>query len=197
MPRNPAATRQRLLDAAFAEFAAHGLAGARVERIVEAAGVNKRMLYHYFGNKEGLFRHVLRLSLDEMAAVQEELPPALGDILAYWSEALVDDSQWFRLLHWQALETEPGDIDDLDARHATWLPAVEQIRKRQAAGEVDPELDPAQLLLSCLAIVFFPIAFPQLTRMITGHDPASPGFRTRRVDFLRQLAKTLTPNVAE
>lgn len=197
MRRDPAATRQRLLDAAFAEFAAHGLAGARVERIVAAAGVNKRMLYHYFGNKEGLFRHLLRLSLNEMAAVQDDLPPALGDILAYWSEALVDDSRWFRLLHWQALETEPGDIDDFEARHRAWQPAVDQLRQRQAAGEVDPRLDPQQLLMACLAIVFFPIAFPQLTRMITGEDPASPGFRERRVEFLRRLATTLRPVVAE
>lgn len=197
MPRDPAATRQRLVDAAFAEFATHGLAGARVERIVATAGVNKRMLYHYFGNKEGLFRHLLRLSLDEMAAVQEDLPPALGDILAYWSEALVEDSAWFRLLHWQALETGASDIDDPGGRHAAWQPAIDQIRRRQAAGEVDSALDPGQLLVSCLAIVFFPIAFPQLTHMVTGEDPASPGFRERRVGFLRELASTLRPKVAE
>jgi AcrR family transcriptional regulator len=47
--------RARLLDAAFEEFAQHGLAGARVDRIAEAAQANKGLIYVYYGNKEQLF----------------------------------------------------------------------------------------------------------------------------------------------
>src|SRR5688500_2547462 len=54
-----AATRQRILDAALAEFAAKGLAGARVDEIAARAGANKRMLYAHFGNKEDLWLTVL------------------------------------------------------------------------------------------------------------------------------------------
>ncbi|MFZ1908100.1 MAG: helix-turn-helix domain-containing protein, partial [Burkholderiales bacterium] len=43
--------RQRILEAATADFARHGLAGARVDRIAARAGANKRMLYYYFGSK--------------------------------------------------------------------------------------------------------------------------------------------------
>src|SRR5437762_3058399 len=50
-----AATYQRILDVATREFAQHGIAGARVERIVAAARTNKAQLYAYFGNKEKLF----------------------------------------------------------------------------------------------------------------------------------------------
>jgi TetR/AcrR family transcriptional regulator len=50
-----AETRTRILDAALREFAAHGLAGARTERIAEAAGVNKALLYYYFAGKEQLY----------------------------------------------------------------------------------------------------------------------------------------------
>ena len=50
-----AETRARILDAALHEFAAHGLAGARTERIAEAAGVNKALLYYYFAGKEQLY----------------------------------------------------------------------------------------------------------------------------------------------
>src|SRR5689334_17921126 len=53
--RDPEQTRQRILDAAKAEFARVGLGGARVDRIAQEAGANKRMLYYYFGNKEDLF----------------------------------------------------------------------------------------------------------------------------------------------
>ena len=50
-----AETRTRILDAAVREFAAHGLAGARTERIAEAAGVNKALLYYYFTGKEQMY----------------------------------------------------------------------------------------------------------------------------------------------
>ncbi len=52
-------TEERLLKAAAREFSAHGLAGARVDRIAAAAGVNKAMLYYHFGSKEKLYREVI------------------------------------------------------------------------------------------------------------------------------------------
>src|SRR3954470_9755416 len=55
MPGDAQATRRRLLDAAFAEFAQHGIAGARVDRIAAAAKSNKAQIYHYFGSKDDLF----------------------------------------------------------------------------------------------------------------------------------------------
>src|ERR1700757_4793276 len=71
-PQNPGAgggeaegqtdARERILDAALSEFAAHGLAGARTERIAGAAGVNKALLYYYFESKEKLYLAALELS---------------------------------------------------------------------------------------------------------------------------------------
>lgn len=62
--RNPAPppaedSRQRILKAAIEEFTARGLDGARVDRIAEAAGVNKALLYYYFSSKENLFSEVI------------------------------------------------------------------------------------------------------------------------------------------
>ena len=57
--RDPDASRQRILVAATEVFAAQGLDGARVDEIADRAGINKRMLYHYFGNKDDLFGAVL------------------------------------------------------------------------------------------------------------------------------------------
>jgi AcrR family transcriptional regulator len=53
--RDPERTRQSILASATAEFARYGLGGARVDRIAARARANKRMLYYYFGDKEGLF----------------------------------------------------------------------------------------------------------------------------------------------
>jgi len=57
--RNPDKTRERILQAALHDFAAHGYSGARVERIRQRARTNARMIYHYFGDKSRLYVAVL------------------------------------------------------------------------------------------------------------------------------------------
>jgi AcrR family transcriptional regulator len=57
--RDPERTSAAILAAAVKEFTDKGYSGARVDAIAERAGINKRMLYHYFGNKEGLYLTVL------------------------------------------------------------------------------------------------------------------------------------------
>src|SRR5437879_9196132 len=82
--RDPQRTRDRILSAALDEFSAEGFAGARVARIARRARINKRMRYHYFGNKEGLFREILDRKLRERAGWVTEAPTDLGASLAAW-----------------------------------------------------------------------------------------------------------------
>ncbi len=63
-------TRDRLLDAAIEEFCSYGPKGASTARIVEAAGCNIRMLYHYFGNKDGLYRAALLKVYNDLRAAE-------------------------------------------------------------------------------------------------------------------------------
>ncbi len=71
--RDPEAARQRILQAALAEFSDKGLGGARVDVIAQRAGANKRMLYHYFGNKDDLFLAVLELAYGEIREAEQAL----------------------------------------------------------------------------------------------------------------------------
>src|SRR5947207_3655114 len=89
--RDPARTRERILAAAFQEFAAQGFAGARVDRIADRAGINKRMLYHYFGDKEGLFREVLRRKIAERQAWGVATPDDPRESLPYWFDLACKD----------------------------------------------------------------------------------------------------------
>src|SRR3984885_4285116 len=57
--KDPERTRANIIEVASAEFAERGLSGARVDRIAERTQTSKRMLYYYFGDKEGLYRAVL------------------------------------------------------------------------------------------------------------------------------------------
>lgn len=71
--RDPERTRSAILAAATAEFARHGLGGARVDRIAARSGANKRMLYYYYGDKEGLFLAVLEEAYADIRNAESEL----------------------------------------------------------------------------------------------------------------------------
>jgi TetR/AcrR family transcriptional regulator len=71
--RDSQATRARILSAATKEFAAHGFSGARVERIVEDARCNMRMIYHHFGSKEALYIAVLEVVYEELRTQERDL----------------------------------------------------------------------------------------------------------------------------
>ena len=107
MAYDSAATRARLLDAAYAEFLERGLAGARVDRIAAAAAANKQAIYAYFGSKDGLFDAVL----DSRLRVLSELVPFTPADLPRYAGALFDqliaDPGLLRLTQWKALE-RPG-----------------------------------------------------------------------------------------
>jgi AcrR family transcriptional regulator len=195
--RNPERSRERILAAAFHEFAAKGFAGARVDTIAGRAGINKRMLYHYFGDKEELFREVLRRKMAERQAWMTTTPDDPVESLPYWFELACKDPEWIRLLEWEALQfAEERLIDEAKRREAT-VRAVDRIRQRQTLGHLSPELTAPHTLLAMIALTWFPLAFPQLTRLITGQPVSSERFLNEQRDFLRQFAVAFRARKAE
>ncbi|MEU8983140.1 TetR family transcriptional regulator [Streptomyces sp. NPDC048309] len=147
MPRDSSATKARLLDAAFTEFAANGIAGARVDRIAEAAGANKRLIYAYFGNKEQLFDEVLRRALtagaESVPFDAEDLPGYAGAIFDH----LVARPDLMRLRLWKLLERPSATGPEPDA----FRRKTAEVADAQQRGEVAQEMDPADLLTMVLA----------------------------------------------
>jgi AcrR family transcriptional regulator len=189
--RDPEATKARLLDAAFVEFSRYGPAGARVERIVERAGVNPRMLYHYFGSKDGLWRELLAQKSAEMAARRRDASGSFADVIADVARQQFEDRDWARVLTWEALEYGDADIVLEQERSAAWLPAIRAIKTLQAAGQLPSELDPAQLQLSLIALATFPVAFPNTSKMVTGMEPLSGEFVAAREAAVRRLLEAV------
>jgi TetR/AcrR family transcriptional regulator len=189
--RDPQRTRDRILAAALAEFSAEGFAGARVARIARRARINKRMLYHYFGNKEDLFREIFDRKLQERAGWITEAPMDLGESLAYWFQMACDDSDWIRLIQWEALGLGEGPVIREEERRASLVQALADLRDRQRRGLLPQGLDAGHLLLTILGVLTYPLAFPQVTRMVTGKSPADPEFRTRQAEFLRRFSEAL------
>lgn len=103
-PRDADATRARILHAAIGEFAAHGLAGGRIDRVAASAGSNVRMIYAYFGDKAALFDASVAAALRSLA---DAVPPRPDD-LPGWAADLFDhhlaDPSALRLALWAHLE---------------------------------------------------------------------------------------------
>ena len=190
-PRNPEATRRRILSAALAEFASKGISGARVDRIATRSKTNKRMLYHYFGSKDGLYRAVLKQRLSDRKPVAVE-PGDEPTRLVSIFDRLITSGDFLRLQMWEALERGPrGRIENEGERRATMAARVQAIRESQAAGRTAGDLDAELLVIAELALAAYPSAFPQIVRLVTGSGPDSPEFRARYRAFLQTLGDKL------
>lgn len=148
MARDSSATRARLLDAAFSEFAAYGIAGARVDRIAEAAQANKRLIYVYYGNKEQLFDAVLQRALETGS---ESVPFDVDDLPGYAGaiyDHLVERPSLMRLVLWKQLE-RPGSTD---TEAASYQGKIAAVRQAQEAGRIDDGVDAADVLTLVMAM---------------------------------------------
>jgi TetR/AcrR family transcriptional regulator len=191
--RDPERTSARILAAALTEFAAHGFAGARVDAIARRSGTNKRMLYHYFGDKEALFRAVLRKKISERQALGDTLSGNPEDNVPFWFEAACKDPEWVRMLEWEALQNPKQKVIDEKQRLAAVAHALRRIRQRQKRGQLSAEFDPRQLMLTIRSLTMFPMAFPQLTRLIMGREIHDPKFQRDRIEFLKKFSMALRP----
>ncbi|WP_043182281.1 TetR family transcriptional regulator [Streptomyces sp. NRRL F-5123] len=97
-------TRRRIFAAASAEFAEHGLAGARVNRIAAAARANKQAIYLYYGSKEELFAAVLHAKLEEVRVSLAFDPDAVAESVGQVFDWYQEHPELIRLLLWEALE---------------------------------------------------------------------------------------------
>ena len=191
--RNPVRTRERILTAALREFAAHGFAGARMDAISRRARSNKRMLYHYFGDKAGLFQKALHKKISHRAAIADTYPKAAADRLAAWFLATCADKEWVRILCWEALQLTENRPVDGAARRRLALAHVTDIRHQQKSGEFNSKTDAAFALLAMMSLAQFPQAFPQLTRLISGRPVNDPQFQRDYAAFLKQIAAVFRP----
>jgi TetR/AcrR family transcriptional regulator len=191
--RHPARTRERILAAALREFSDKGFAGARVDRIARRARVNKRMLYHYFGNKESLFREILARKVRERAQWAVTAPDDTAESLVFWFDTACRDRDWVRLMEWEALGRAEAGMNGDAERRVAFRKGVGQVRERQGRGLLRADVDPGHLLLAMVALTTFPAAFPQFTQLLTGLRPTDRAFATRHTAFLRRLADGLRP----
>jgi AcrR family transcriptional regulator len=151
MVRDAQATRQRLLDAAVEEFAARGIAGARVDRIAHAARSNKAQIYHYFGSKDRLFDavfdRIVQATVSETPIDPTDLPEYAGRLFDRYQQ----HPEIQRLATWYRLERGDGD-HPIGAIVASNAAKVKTIAEAQDAGLLTTRFEPAVLLALVLTI---------------------------------------------
>jgi AcrR family transcriptional regulator len=170
VPPDSAATKARLLDAAFEEFARHGLAGARVDRIAEAAQANKRLIYVYYGNKEQLFDAVLSQRVgalfDAVPFTVEDLPGFVGALFDH----LLASPKLLRLGNWNQLER----AHPFAAETAQFADKIAAIARAQQHGTITADLPPADLVVLLLAMVTARFHVAHAVLGAVGEDGWSP-----------------------
>lgn len=182
MSRQSASTKEALLAAARVEFAAHGIAGARVDRIAERAGVNKERIYGHFGSKEKLFDAVMNEALDEIVEMVSQVIDDVGEYVGRMYDYHAAHPELLRLILWEALHYGDGREFD-DARQAHYRTKLEKL----AAGlGAEPSHDVGRTLLTLCGMASWPNAVPQMARLVLGPGADDrEAMRAHLMDFAR------------
>jgi TetR/AcrR family transcriptional regulator len=183
-PRDAQATQGRILDNAEAVFVERGFDAARIDDIAARAHANKRMIYVYFGDKEGLYQSVLERAFARVAAAlatedsdEDPLARAVALIRRYFT-FLADNPAFVRLASWESLSHArlAGRVlaETTGAALARLHAVVERGVER---GVFRPDLDPRKLALSVHAVCLTYFAQRDLLSTLWQIDTASPDAR--------------------
>ncbi len=195
--RNPEQTRRNILAAATSEFAARGLEGGRTDRIAEQAGVAKRMLFHYFGSKEGLFQAVLEDNYAKIRSMESELElssrspeEAMVELVEFSFNWFLEHPEFVPLLNEANLHKGRHVRASSEVRKLT-MPLVEQIedvlRRGVEAGTMRSGVDPVELYMSIAGTSYFTFSNRHTLGVIFDRDLMSEAALSRRRQHIVDL----------
>jgi TetR/AcrR family transcriptional regulator len=202
--RNPEATRNKLLVAARREFADSGLAGARVDEIAARAGVNKQLVYHYFGDKDALYLAVLEWVYEEIRAHERELnleglPPerAIRKLIESSFDHLATHPDFILLLNDEnrAGARHVRGSRKLEAMHSPLVSLVSKILSEGVrSGVFRKGINPVHLYISIAGLSYFFFSNTPTLSAIFGKDLSSAAAkRARRKHVVDLLLQALRP----
>jgi len=182
--RDPERTRGAILAAATQEFTTNGLTGARVDAIAQRARVNKRMIYHYFGDKEGLYLAVLEATYGSIRAAEMDLhltdrDPVDGmrELVRFTWAYFLAHPEFLSLLgtenlHKAAYLKRSKRIREL---HSPLVGTLSTLLARGAKARLfRAGVDPVELYITIAALGFFYLSNRHTLSTIFGRDLAAP-----------------------
>ncbi|MFC5928553.1 TetR/AcrR family transcriptional regulator [Cryobacterium melibiosiphilum] len=192
MARDGADTQTRILEAARTEFAAYGLAGARIDRIAKAASASKERMYAYYSDKRQLFLAVLELNLREFASavvlVDNDVPAFAGALFDH----AVAHPDHLRMIDWARLETDGTLTPSTDVVLGYRDEQVRRIELAQAAGTVDAAWAPSQLMTLIFGLISAWLHEPGLS-LAYGREPDAAALAARRANVVHAVERLVEP----
>ena len=162
------ASRADILAAATREFSEKGLSGARVDSIAERTKINKRMIYYYFGSKEGLYRAVLERSyghirMSESAVELDSLPPeeALRQLVRLTFDYHNMHPDFVRLVMNENIHQAAhiGELASIRTRNRAVIKTLRTLLDRGIeAGAFRSDIEPVELHMSISALCFYNVS---------------------------------------
>jgi len=191
-------TQAAILAAATQEFARHGLGGARVDRIAARAKTNKRMLYYYFGNKDGLFRAVMeetyariRRAETKLSLLDVDPAEAVRRLIEFTWNYYLAHPEFLTLLNSENLHRaihlrESAKVREMNSPVIETLGIV--LARGRKAGVFRDKVDPLQLYISIAALSYFYLSNNHTLSAVFGRELATP---RAHADCLRHMTQVV------
>jgi AcrR family transcriptional regulator len=186
-----------ILAAARDEFAEYGLGGARVDRIAERAGLNKRLIYYYFEDKEKLFQAVLEQAYRDIRTQEEKLhlldldpPTAVRRLIEFTWDYYLRHPEFLTLLNSANLHRARHLAESERARELN-SPVIETLAAVLERGRRDGVfrggVDPVQLYVSIAGLAYFYLSNSYTLTAIFGRDLLAPKARSERLSHMTEV----------
>ena len=195
--RDAERTQQEILRAAMHEFAASGLGGARIDGIAERAGVNKRLIYYYFGGKDELFLAVLEQTYADIRNAERELhlerlspPDAVRRLVSFTWEHYLAHPEFLTLLNSENLHRArhlkaSGRILEMNSPLVQTLGEVLERGRRD--GVFRGGVDAVQLYISIAGLAYFYLSNNHTLSTIFGRDLMAPKALSERLSHITEV----------
>ncbi|WP_159588993.1 TetR/AcrR family transcriptional regulator [Chelativorans xinjiangense] len=200
--RDPERTQAAILEAATAEFAEKGIGGARVDMIAERAGTNKRMLYHYFGDKIGLYVAVLEAAYGAIRSAERELDlahkapeEALSELSRFTWHYFLKHPEFISLLNTENLHNAEHlrGSRKLMEMHSHFVTELAEVLRRGAEdGLFRPGIDPINVYITIAALGYFYLSNRHTLSAIFGRNLSDPA---RLAEWEAHVVKTVLASV--
>ena len=188
--QDPEGVRRSILDAARLEFVENGLSGARVDEIAARTATSKRMIYYYFGDKEGLYRAVLEEMYERIRAFERGLDlaslepeEAMARLTGFTFDYHAENPDFVRMVmienihHGRHLATS----DRIATLNLSGIDVIREANGRGvASGFFRAGIEPIDIHLTISALAFYNVSNRASIRQVFGHDMGAPEALARR-----------------
>ena len=198
-PRSRDADRSQkdILDAALAEFASHGLGGARMDRIADRAGINKRLIYYYFENKESLFLAVLERAYEGIRGEEQQLNlaqvepiEAIRRLIAFTWNYYIEHPEFLTLLNSENLHRARHlkQSAKVLTMHSPLVQTIADVLERGSkTGLFRSGVDPVQLYISIAGLAYFYLGNSYTLSTIFDRDLLATKAKVERLSHMTDL----------